>query len=174
VILSGGTARRLGGVDKATLEIGGRRLLDRALEAVAGAASVTVVGDSAAVDRPVRFVREEPAYGGPGAGLLAGLTATDGDPVVVLAVDLPHVTDATVARLLAAVGEHDGSVLVDASGRRQLALVVRSDAVRAVAPADPTGVPVWRLLGPLDLIEVLAAGDEARDVDTPADLDATS
>ena len=44
VVLSGGGATRLDGADKAALEHDGRTLLDHALDAVAAAGEVVVVG----------------------------------------------------------------------------------------------------------------------------------
>lgn len=169
MILTGGTGRRLGGADKARLVVDGVRLVDRALAAVAGASEVVVVGPPLE-GVEARFVRESPEYGGPAAGVAAGLRAAGADLVAVVAVDLPHVTAATVRRLLEAVGTGDGSVLVDADGRRALALVVRRAALAAHLPDDPTGLPLWRLLAPLDLTEVAARDDEADDVDTWEDL----
>ncbi|MFT4082535.1 MAG: NTP transferase domain-containing protein, partial [Nocardioides sp.] len=74
IVLAGGRGSRLGGVDKATLEIGGRSLLHRVLAACADAAEVVVVGDPVA-GTEARFVREQPPYAGPAAALLAGWTA---------------------------------------------------------------------------------------------------
>lgn len=176
VILAGGAGARLGGVDKASLEYAGQRLLDHALAAVAGAHDVVVVGDPLPTHVPVRFVREVPAYGGPAAALLTGRDALRSTPaqLVVLAVDMPRVTTATVRRLREAAQGHDGAFLVDASGRRQVAgvlEVVRFDAVRVTrATADPSGLALHHLLADLDLVEVPALGREGRDVDTWDDL----
>ena len=171
VILTGGTARRLGGADKATLTVGGATLIERSLAAVAEAADVVVVGETLPTSRPVRFTREEPAYGGPGAGVVAGLAAVATEVVAVIAVDLAFLSGSTMTRLLAAADGHDGAVLV-ADGRRQLAFVVRRAVLAAVVPPESAGLPVWKLLAPLDLAEVPALGDEARDIDTWDDLDA--
>src|ERR1043165_8927000 len=59
IVLAGGGARRLGGVDKPGLEFGGVSMLDRVLEACADAASIAVVGPPRAVRRPVVFTRED-------------------------------------------------------------------------------------------------------------------
>ncbi len=171
VVLSGGTGRRLGGADKALLELDGGTLLGRALAAVAGADEVIVVGQPAATAYPVHFVLEDPPAGGPAAGLLAGLGAL-GDRhalVVVLAVDMPYVGAATVARLLEALGpDADGAFLADPRGRRQLAGVVRPE--RLEVPDDPHGLPMHRLLGSLTLVLVPPTGQEALDVDTWDDV----
>ncbi len=179
VVLAGGTGARMGGEEKAALRLGGRPLLAHALEATSGARQVVVVGDPTDVDQPVRFVREEPALGGPAAALLTGLAALTGPeaPVVVLAVDMPRVTAATLHRLRKAAetdAEADGAVLVDTGGRRQLAMALDPARVRACAPppGDWSGLPLRRLLAPLRLAEVPAQDDEGRDVDTWSDLHA--
>jgi molybdopterin-guanine dinucleotide biosynthesis protein A len=171
VILAGGTAVRLDGADKASIELGGRTFLEHAIAALATAGEVVVVGDPVPTSRPVTFVREDPPLGGPVAGLLAGRSALARTPqwLVVLAVDMPRVTAATVERLLAAAAG-DGAALHDADGRRQLVIVLRTAALDAAAPAEPRGSSVRALLAPLDLTAVPAEGDEARGVDRWEDL----
>lgn len=172
VVLAGGTGARLGGVDKAGIEHAGLTLLEHALAATAGAVETVVVGEPVPTSRPVTFAREDPAYGGPVAGLLAGRDAL-GRPVpslVVLAVDMPGVTSETVARVLAAAAGRDGAFLVDDDGRRQLAGALDVEALDAARPDDPHGLPVRRLLARLDLVDVAARGREAADVDTWQDL----
>jgi molybdopterin-guanine dinucleotide biosynthesis protein A len=172
VILTGGTAARLDGVDKAGLELGGRTFLERALAAVRDADEVVVVGPEVPTTRPATFVREDPPRGGPVAGLVAGRRALARTPeaVVVLAVDMPWVTAETVARLVAASDGHDGAALRGPDGRRRLVLVLRTGALDAAAPPDPHGASVGSLVSRLDLAEVDAEGHEARGVDTWRDL----
>lgn len=174
-MLAGGTAARMGGVDKASIEIDGVTLLERSLAATMSALEVVVVGDQVPTSRPVTWTREDPAGGGPAAGLLAGLDRflRPPDLVVVLAVDMPRLNAGTVARLTWAVEADpavDGAVLVDGAGRRQtLAAVYRRSALDAARPAnveDEHGLPVRRLVGDLRLVDVPAVGQEARDVDT--------
>jgi molybdopterin-guanine dinucleotide biosynthesis protein A len=172
VILAGGTAARMDGVDKATLEYAGRSLLEHALAAVSGAVEVVVVGESVPTSRPVTFVREEPPQGGPAAGLLAGRDAVAARPrfLAVLAVDMPRVSKDTFARLLIAASGHDGAFLANGDGRRQLVGVVDLAALDATRPDDAYGLPLHRLLAPLDLGVVEGLPGEAADVDTWADL----
>lgn len=170
VVLAGGTAARLGGTDKAALEHGGHSLLERALAAVAGAAETVVVGEEVPTSRATTFTREHPPGGGPLSGLCAGVAALTepADLVVVVAVDMPHLTAATIARLLGAAEGYDGAWLVDRAGRWVLAGAVRPERVRAVV--DPHGRPMRALVETLRLCEVAAVGDEAADVDTWDDL----
>ena len=171
MILAGGTAARLDGLDKASLELGGTTFLERALAATGDAGEVVVVGEPVPTSRPVTFVREDPPLGGPVAGLVAGRRALAGRPdaVVVLAVDMPLVTAATVRRLAAAEGR-DGAVLTDPDGRRRLVLLLRTGALDAATTGDPHGRSVRSLLRPLELADVPAEGSEAYGVDTPRDL----
>ena len=171
VVLAGGTAVRLDGADKASIELDGRTFLEHALAATAAAAEVVVVGDPVPTSRPVTFTREDPPLGGPAAGLVAGRRALLATPdlLVVLAVDMPRVTAATVDRLVEGLGA-DGSVLVGPDGRDRLALVVRTPALDAATPEDVHGLPLHRLLAPLDLAPVAAVDDEARGVDRWEDL----
>ena len=75
VVLAGGTAARLDGVDKASVEHAGRTLLTWALDAVIDAGEVVVVGDPVPTERPVTFTREDPRHGGPVAAMLTGRDA---------------------------------------------------------------------------------------------------
>ncbi|MFI9812095.1 molybdenum cofactor guanylyltransferase [Saccharothrix variisporea] len=167
VVLAGGRGSRLGGVDKAAVEVGGRTLLDRALDAVRGARRVVVVGPEKPVPGVV-WTREDPPGGGPVAGLAAGLALVTAPRVVVLAVDQPGVGAGTVARLLA-VGAP--AVLVDADGREQwLTGVWRTADLRAAVPADPKDKSMRSVVGPLQPVRVKGSPEETSDVDTPGDL----
>lgn len=175
MVLAGGTAVRLGGADKTSVELDGRTLLEHALDALVDAEEVVVVMPaSVPTSRPVTVTREDPPYGGPVAGLLAGTDALvrPADLLVVLAVDMPWVTPATVRRLREAAVGHDGAFLADADGSRQLAGVLDGPRLAAVSPPleERHGMPLHRLLEPLDLAVVPAQGREASDVDTWADL----
>ena len=174
VVLAGGTAVRLDGADKASLEVAGRTLLALALDALVDATEVVVVGTPVPTGRPVTFTREDPPSGGPAAGLLAGRDALARTPpwLAVLAVDMPRVTPGTFRRLREAAAGRDGAFLVDDGGRRQLCGVVGTDRLDVVRPGpeERHGLPLHRLLAPLDLAPVPARDDEARDVDTWADL----
>lgn len=179
VILTGGTAARMDGIDKASIEVAGVTLLERALAATLQAIEVVVVGDEVPTSRPVTFTREDPPLGGPAAGILAGVDRflRAPDLVCVLAVDMPKVNSGTVARLTWAVegDPHvDGAVLVDAEGRRQtLAAVYRLASLQAARPAareQEHGLPVRRLVGLLRLAEVPVVGNEAFDIDSWKDL----
>jgi molybdopterin-guanine dinucleotide biosynthesis protein A len=174
VVLAGGTAARLDGADKASIEHAGRTLLEWALDALLDACEVVVVGDPVPTTRPVTFTRENPRYGGPVAALLTGRDALLRPPrtLGVLAVDMPRVTAYTFRRLHEAAVGHDGAFLADPDGRRQLAGVLDVTRLDAVRPdhQGQHGMALHRLLSGLDLAVLGPVGEEARDIDTWADL----
>ncbi|MFD4373614.1 DUF6457 domain-containing protein [Streptomyces sp. NPDC058486] len=155
VVLAGGAARRLGGVDKPGVRVGGRALLDRVLAACAGAHRTVVVGDPRPTVRPVRWTREERIGTGPVAALDAGAAALrvsdaetaalrssdaetadlpDPEVLLVLSADLPFLGEPTVLRLLAALDadpEAGAALLTDEGGRDQpLVAVYRTAPLR--------------------------------------------
>lgn len=127
IVLAGGRASRLGGVDKPQLVVDGASLLDHAVRAVAWCDPIVVVGPTAPVAGEVVWTRETPEFGGPTAAIAAGLALIDRDEVCILAADLPRAVDA-VALLrrhpthpigAADGGDSDGVCLADADGRAQ-------------------------------------------------------
>jgi molybdopterin-guanine dinucleotide biosynthesis protein A len=172
IVLAGGKAARLGGVDKGALVVGGRTLLEAALEATALVTVTVVVGPRRATSREVKWAREEPPGAGPVAAVAAGLEHTSSDLVAVIAVDLPHLSAEDLAALELLAAGCDGAIFADAGGRDQpLAGVYRSERLRTGLRRLPAiaGAPVQALVKDLDLARVendLAA----RDCDTPEDL----
>ncbi|MFF9503353.1 DUF6457 domain-containing protein [Streptomyces sp. NPDC014656] len=189
VVLAGGAARRLGGVDKPGVRVGGRALLDRVLAACAGARRTVVVGDPRPTVRPVDWTREERIGSGPLAALDAGADVLrdgavaeggerggdgDGAPapdvLLVLSADLPFLGEATVLRLLAGLDAGPGAeaaLLTDADGRDQpLVAVYRTGPLRREldglrhAHRGLDGLPLRFLTGGLRTVRVPAGPDE--------------
>lgn len=173
IVLAGGSARRLSGVDKPVLSVGGKPLLARAVHALEGAERVVVVGPR----RPgfdVVWTRETEPGTGPVAALAAGLAFVpeNVEVVTVLAADLPGVRRSTVDRLLAAIGDAEGAVLVDATGARQWLLGAwRVSALMAALPEQVENAALRRMLSGLRVVDVPAELGEADDIDTPEDLE---
>ena len=150
IVLAGGEGRRLGGVDKALLDVGGETMLDRVLGATAPNCDVLVVVGR---ERPtehvgVRFTLEDLPGGGPVPAVAAGLAVIgDSDSVVVLAVDLPLLEPAHVARLLAGLESADAVAAADHRGQpNPLLAAYRTGALRATAGGLGPGTPAARML----------------------------
>jgi molybdenum cofactor guanylyltransferase len=101
-ILAGGAASRMGGADKASLPLNGRRIIDRQVETLRHVSdSIIVVGG-----QPDRFrdlgVRAVPdVYAGCGAlgGIYSALLASDRPWTLVLACDMPFLSLPLLQRL---------------------------------------------------------------------------
>jgi molybdopterin-guanine dinucleotide biosynthesis protein A len=162
----------MGGLPKPVVEVGGRRLLDVALDALQGAQQRVVVG-AVAVPEGVVLTREEPAGAGPVAALAAALPLLQQDVCVVLAADLPFVTAAHVEELVAAVRGRS-AVAVDGDGREQPLLAAYDTlALRAALPEDVEGAPMRVVLERLERDRVQLTGEPEPwfDCDVPADLE---
>lgn len=180
LVLAGGGARRLGGVDKPAVRVGGRTLLDRVLAACSGARTTVVVADPRPTSRSVSWAREEPPGGGPLAALDAGLGLTTEECVVLLSADLPFLDGSTVDELLITLraSTADGVVLTDADGRDQpLVAAYRTASLRRELAGlierhgALAGLPLRWLTGSLDLVRI--HGPEASfDCDTWHDITA--
>ena len=181
IVLAGGAGSRLGGVDKAAIDIDGRSLLDRALAAVAQADRIVVVGPARPLPDGVVATQEQPPGGGPVSAVAAGLVAlselTDNDPeiVVVLACDMPFVDASAVARLVGAARSQpgDGAAFVDAGGRRQhLAAAYRTIALRAALDriGDVDGAAMRHVAQRLTMVEIEADPEITLDTDTWSDV----
>ncbi|MBC7631496.1 NTP transferase domain-containing protein [Aeromicrobium sp.] len=168
VVLAGGRGSRMGGVDKASIELDGETLLARTLRAVSGAARVVVVGDVEAPGHTV--VQEAPRFSGPASAIGAGVAEVHASHVLLTACDQPFLADALDLLLDAcAGGTGDGAIAVDGDRRRQhLMSVVRTEALRDSIRSHPTLVDlsVRALLAPLDLVEVVVPARAALDIDT--------
>ena len=118
VLLAGGQGSRLGGErPKALADCGGRTLLARALATLEALTDPVIVVAPAHETLPVpgaQRVTDMPGAQGPFAGMIAGLGSRRFEEALVLAVDLPLVTAATLAALRALRG--DALAVVPAPG----------------------------------------------------------
>lgn len=128
VILAGGLARRMGGIDKPLVEIAGRPILSHVIERLAPQCAALVLnanGDPArfaAFGLPVVADSVE-GFAGPLAGVLAGMDyaakhAPDAALVLSAPGDTPFLPHDLVARLARARAEGGGEIAVASSGGR--------------------------------------------------------
>jgi molybdopterin-guanine dinucleotide biosynthesis protein A len=179
ILLAGGRGSRMGGVRKPLLEVHGKTLLDAAIDAARGAGCESIVIAADPITGPgapkgdVKWVREDPPYGGPAAAIVAALPLVEASCTLILACDLPRVDDA-VRMLSASPFDGDGVCLADAAGGAQWLIgTYRTDALRAAAATlsdRGRDVPVRALLGGLRLTTVVASEVMATDIDTWDDL----
>lgn len=181
VILAGGAGSRLGGTDKAAVELGGEPLINHAFTATADAQNSVVVGTtSVPLPEGTLLAHEEPRGGGPAAAFGAGLSAlaaagVQQDWTLLLACDLPGAEEAVrrldraLCHALRSGYTPDGVVLTDPDGHSTWVCgMYRTQSVQHAAATlgDLTNRGLKSLLGELDLIQASPRGNEWRDVDT--------
>jgi len=152
IILAGGLARRLAGLDKGLIEIGGRPILGRLVERLAPQCAALVLNANGDAARFASFglpvVSDDiEGFAGPLAGLLAGMDyATARFPsardVLSVPADTPFIPENLVARLGSARAAGGARIAVAASAGR---------AHHAVA--------LWPLALAEDLRQALTAGE---------------
>ncbi|MFF0491836.1 NTP transferase domain-containing protein [Nocardia sp. NPDC004068] len=178
IVLAGGRATRMGGVDKPAIVVGGRSMLEAALDAVAGAARTVVVGPQRPELPPaIRQVQEVPAGAGPVAAIAAGLGVLEEcdfptELVVVLAADMPFLSAEAVDELVRGAEESGAAAVfaADESGRPQYLVGVwrRAALLDGLAGLDSVVNQPMKALVPVDTIMVTLPG--VADCDTADDV----
>ena len=94
VVLAGGRATRMGGVDKACVDAGGHRLIDRVLSSVAGFPVVVVSSRNPTIDdSDVRLVAEDPPFSGPVPASARGVAEVETEFTFITTVDAPRAAE---------------------------------------------------------------------------------
>lgn len=187
IILAAGTARRMGGVSKTELELHGRSLVAHVIEGARAAGFAPLVVAPPGLELPDGTARclEVPPFGGPAAGLLAGVHHSPGaDTYALLAGDAPYAPRALPALLAALRSGSSTSVTYDVArpdpqgGKASfLPSVVRGESLRAradsLAPGGAHGLSLRGLIGELSCIDVAVPdrGSALSDVNTWDDLE---
>lgn len=138
VLLAGGLARRMGGGDKALIEVAGRPLLDHVIRRLGPQVDrllLNVNGDPSrfAAWRLAHAPDPIPGHPGPLAGVLAGLEhfAAQGIAwIVTVAADTPFIPTNLVERLHAVRGPHPIAVACS-GGRTQPTVALYATALAA-------------------------------------------
>jgi molybdopterin-guanine dinucleotide biosynthesis protein A len=116
-VLAGGASSRMG-ADKAFLEFQGQTLLERALALIGHVCpAVAIVGDAARFSRYGAVVEDVYTGCGPLAGIHAALTRSSAELNLMLAVDLPFVSEGLLSYLFSAAEESSAIVTVPRMGK---------------------------------------------------------
>jgi molybdopterin-guanine dinucleotide biosynthesis protein A len=110
VIQAGGRSTRMGGRPKALLELGGRRIIERVLDAVSPVVDdVLIVTNTPDLYRFLALPMVADAYPDHGSlgGIFTGLAAAAGDAAFTVACDMPFVHREVVRLLVARAAEGD-------------------------------------------------------------------
>jgi molybdopterin-guanine dinucleotide biosynthesis protein A len=132
LILAGGKATRLGGIDKRELVIDGKKIFERQCEVLAPRVAEILVSSARQVPG-YRSITDGVAGAGPLAGIAAGLAAVTTPWLLVVAGDMPFVSGAVVDLVLAAIDEAFDAVGVRVGGLPEPLFAVYQTRSRAAA-----------------------------------------
>lgn len=176
VLLAGGAGSRLGGVSKASVELGGRPLASYPAAALAAVCSRLAVVCKPDTELPPLegFERwDEPAQPRhPLVGIVHALGRAAPDAVLVCAADMPWVR-AVDLRLLLAGADSDPeamAVVAEAGGRLQPVLGLYRPAALAALEAAAPGEPLTRTVEALAPVRALLSEAGTRSVNTREEL----
>jgi molybdopterin-guanine dinucleotide biosynthesis protein A len=124
LVLAGGLARRMGGMDKGLVELAGRPMIEHVLDALRPQVGSLLISANRNIDRYAAYghpVVSDTLQGfmGPLAGVLAALQPLATEFLVTVPCDAPLVAPDLVGRLHAACVANDADVAVATDGRRQ-------------------------------------------------------
>lgn len=183
IVLAAGAGRRIG-LPKALVEIGGRYLLERAVETLreGGCTPIVVVLGAQADDvraavalRDVEVIVNDRWADGLSTSFAAGLRASEGaEAAVVMLVDQPGITSQVIRRIIEISRDSERPSVVatyDGAWRNPVLFKARVfDDVVAAVHGD-AGAKRW-LQANAEKVETVEVGDiaDATDVDSQADL----
>jgi molybdopterin-guanine dinucleotide biosynthesis protein A len=174
LILAGGRATRLGGVDKLALVIDGATILDRLRAVLVPRVREIVVATPR--DVPGLQCVRDAAGEGPLAGIAAGLAAVATPWLVVVAGDMPYLSGALVDLMLAARADVVDAVGVRHAGRPEPLVCALRAAPARTAVARRLAGRRYKASGLLEDEGLRVAwldepdGRVLANVNTPADL----
>ncbi len=142
-LLAGGRSRRLGGVDKGALVVGGRTIQARQVEAARTTAShvfMVAARDMAAPLTDLTVIPDRTPGAGALGALVTALEASPTDVVVVVAGDMPFVNGAFLAWLADGLCGRDALVPRDAGGLHPLCAAYDRRCAGILAAAIDAGL----------------------------------
>jgi molybdopterin-guanine dinucleotide biosynthesis protein A len=186
LIFAGGRATRLNGVNKALLEVGGRSIVARILEAIESLVDerVLLANDAALAQlEQVRVVYDPRPHAGVLPALAAGLEAATGEVCLAVACDMPFISERLFAHMLDVQQRDDADVVVPRTSgfiEPMHAVYRRQPVLQAIRAALERGEQ--RMISYFAAVRVSEVGeDEWRQVDpsglaffnvnTPEDLE---
>ncbi len=181
VVLAGGASRRMGR-DKAALAVDGETLAARAARRLLGVCPRVAIADGGRGLVPGLPSLPDASAAGPAAGILGAARAWPGHPLLVLACDLPQVSEALLRELVrlqpvaaggeaAATADPDWVVPRWERGLEPLCALYRPAALAALAAAVERGIAApHRLAEAAGLRVRFLEGELLRRCGQPADL----
>ena len=123
IILAGGRASRMGGINKAFIEVGGERLIDRTMRIYRTFFREILISSNSPLEYlefDARIVTDIHRGKGPLGGIHAGLLHAGCEQAFVSACDMPYLSEAFIGHMIAQARGYDLAVPVSANGFESL------------------------------------------------------
>lgn len=182
IILAGGRATRMGGIDKGLVELCGRPMIEHVLAAVTPQVGQVVINANRNLDRYAAFgwpvvSDADGDFLGPLAGLSAGLGAATTELVLTVPCDCPLLVSDLAARLHTAMVRENAEIAVPFDGARLqpvFALVQRSLAASLAAylEAGDRKIDLWFARHRLARVDFSDCPENFINVNDPAEREA--
>lgn len=182
VILAGGRARRMGGVDKGLTVLAGQPMLQHVLAALQPQVGRVIINANRNLDAYREFGCDVVSdvigdYSGPLAGMASGMKSAATPYIVTVPCDSPLVAGDLVARLYRTLQEHDAQVGVVHDGERThpVFLILRRDLIDsmlAFLDAGERKIDKWFAKHRLAVCDFSDQPEAFSNVNRPQDLEA--
>lgn len=184
IVLAGGRSTRLGtGRDKAAELLGGKMLLELAIELLSGFADdILVVGRNAeeikSIDpdkqsKSISFVKDIEKNKGPLGGIFTGLVSSPLERNLVIACDMPFLTEEILQSLVDTDEGQDAVILTTGGMVQPLVGIYGKICILPLKEyLDRGDLAVHRFLGSISTVSVDSKDESALfDIDSPDDLE---
>jgi len=172
IILAGGRAGRMGGINKAFIEVGGERLIDRTLRVYRSLFEEIIISTNSPLEHlefDARIVTDIHRGKGPLGGIHAGLLHATCEHAFVSACDMPNLSKEFIGYMMAQSGGYDLVVPVTAGGFESLHAIYSRKCLPFIESQIEMGeLKVSHLFKKFKTREIL--GDEIRRFDPEGKL----
>lgn len=123
IILAGGRAQRMGGIDKGLIKLRGRPMVEHIIEALRTQVDTILINANRNLDEysklGFKVIKDEiDDFQGPLAGIASGLSHSETDYIVTAPCDGPFLAPDYVSRLYHTARENDANISVAFDGER--------------------------------------------------------
>jgi molybdenum cofactor guanylyltransferase len=172
IILAGGRANRMGGINKAFIEVGGERLIDRTLRVYRTLFREIIISTNSPLEYlefDAQIVTDIYRGKGPLGGIHAGLLHSTCEQAFVSACDMPYLSAEFIGHMIGQTGDHDVVVPVTANGYESLHAIYSRKCLPVIeSQIERNDLKVSHLFGKFKTLEI--PGEEIRRFDPDGNL----
>lgn len=136
IILAGGKAKRMQGIDKGLLQFRGKRLVEHVIEAISPQVDEIVISanrsldDYTALGYPV-FTDNNKNFDGPLAGIASAIPHCKHDWILVVPCDMPSLPE-TLVSTMTQFTKHSSLIAISTNDRLQLVFLLHRDLLDSI------------------------------------------